>query len=66
MGGRRDNNRKRGVVDRVTDGVVVVVVEHPDDPNCQMEVYIPENDFERTTPNEGDRVSVTIKNKKKR
>ncbi|NCB39053.1 MAG: hypothetical protein EOM80_09805 [Erysipelotrichia bacterium] len=59
---RREKPKKRikGVVDRVTGGIVVVLVRHPQDPDSMMEVYVPIEKFKNNIPEEGDQVSVLI------
>lgn len=58
----REKKKKRvkGVVDRITAGVVVVVVRHPDDPEAMMEIYVPLAKFKNRDLQEGDYVSVDI------
>lgn len=50
--------KHRGTVDRVVDGVVVVLIDDPDDPNEVKEVYIEEKHFKKRVPKSGDKVSV--------
>lgn len=50
---------RTGSVDRIENGVVVVVTPDPDDPEHNVEVYIPEEDFQ-DPPEEGDDVDVTL------
>lgn len=57
--------KQRGVIDRIEAGVVVVVTPHPDDPDYHMELYVPEDKFTKTSPKEGEAVSVRVKNCKK-
>jgi hypothetical protein len=51
------------VVDRVENGIVVVVVIHPDNPDATIEVYVPIEKFKKRAPKIGDRVTVTINNR---
>lgn len=59
-GGTDKKKRVKGSVDRVTGGIVVVLVRHPDDPDIFTEIYVPVEKFENGVPNEGDQVSVLI------
>ncbi|HNX74452.1 MAG TPA: hypothetical protein PLM07_08130 [Candidatus Rifleibacterium sp.] len=52
--------RVKGWVDRVTGGIVVVVIKHPDDPDATIEIYVPIENFKKRTPKEGEYVSVDI------
>ena len=56
----KKKKRVRGVVDRITAGIVVVVIQHPDDPDVYKEIYVPLENFKKATPQEGDRVTVLI------
>ena len=60
--GRDGKKKKRvqGVVDRITAGIVVVVVRHPDDPEAMKEIYVPREKFKNRDLQEGDYVSVDI------
>lgn len=58
--GGKKKKRVKGTVDRVTGGIVVVVIRHPDDPEAFMEIYVPIANFKKRTPHEGDYVSVDI------
>ncbi|PKL42314.1 MAG: hypothetical protein CVV41_14325 [Candidatus Riflebacteria bacterium HGW-Riflebacteria-1] len=63
MKGTRDTKKKKrvqGVVDRITAGIVVVVVRHPDDPEAMQEIYVPREKFKNRDLQEGDYVSVDI------
>lgn len=59
----KKKKRVRGVVDRVENGIVVVVVIHPDNPDATIEVYVPIEKFKKRAPKIGDRVTVTINNR---
>jgi hypothetical protein len=50
--------KHRGTVDRVEEGIVVVVINDPDDPEEYREVYIEEKHFKKRTPKSGDKVSI--------
>ncbi len=50
----------KGFVDRIANGIVVVVIRDPDDSEATREVYIPVGKFAKNVPEEGDYVSVTI------
>ncbi len=58
----REKAKKRvsGWVDRVTGGIVVVVVKHPTEPDATIEIYVPVEKFKKRTPQEGERVSVLV------
>lgn len=56
----KTKKRVRGVVDRVSGGIVVVLVRHPQDPDSMMEVYVPIEKFKNRIPEEGDQVSVLV------
>jgi hypothetical protein len=58
--GSKKKKRVRGCVDRVTGGIVVVVIKHPDEPDVYQEIYVPIEKFTKRTPQEGDYVSVEI------
>jgi len=62
--GNKKKKRVKGVVDRVTAGIVVVVIRHPDatsdEPDTFLEIYVPIEKFKKRTPKEGDYVSVDI------
>ncbi len=59
-GGGKKKKRVSGWVDRVTGGIVVVVVKHPDEPDATIEIYVPVEKFKQRTPAEGEYVSVLI------
>lgn len=56
----KKKKRVRGVVDRITAGIVVVVIRHPDDPEAMKEIYVPREKFKNRDLQEGDYVSVDI------
>lgn len=58
--GNKKKKRVKGWVDRVTGGIVVVVIKHPDDPDSTIEIYVPVEQFKKRTPQEGDYVSVEV------
>ena len=62
--GGKKKKRVKGTVDRITGGIVVVVVRHPDaaddEPDAFMEIYVPIANFKKRVPHEGDYVSVDI------
>ena len=58
--GGKKKKRVRGTVDRVTGGIVVVLIKHPDEPDVYIEIYVPLSNFKKRTPHEGDYVSVEI------
>lgn len=59
-GGNSKQQRVKGTVDRITGGIVVVLVKNADDPEIFNEVYIPLEKFKDRIPQEGDQVSVFI------
>lgn len=56
----KPKKRVRGWVDRVTGGIVVVVIKHPTEPDATIEIYVPIEKFKKRTPEEGEYVSVLI------
>ncbi len=58
--GGKKKKRVRGCVDRVTGGIVVVLIKHPDEPDIYQEIYVPVEKFKNSIPQEGDYVSVDI------
>lgn len=56
---KKKNRKQSGSVDRVENGVVVVVTPDPKNPDHNIEVYVPEDNFQ-DPPNEGDDVDVDI------
>lgn len=48
--GSKKKKRVRGCVDRVTGGIVVVVIKHPDEPDVYQEIYVPIEKFTKRTP----------------
>lgn len=63
-GGKKKKKRVKGTVDRITGGVVVVLIRHPDagkdEPDTYLEIYVPIEKFKKAVPKEGDYVSVDI------
>ena len=51
----------RGFVDRVSNGIVVVVIRNPEDNETVKEIFIPESKFPKGAPEEGGIICVTIK-----
>lgn len=62
--GGQKKKRVKGTVDRITGGIVVVLIRHPDagkdEPDTYLEIYVPIEKFKKRTPQEGDYVSVEI------
>ncbi len=62
--GNKKKKRVKGTVDRITGGIVVVLIKHPDagddEPDTYLEIYVPIEKFKKRTPKEGDYVSVDI------
>lgn len=52
--------RVRGFVDRISNGIVVVVIVNPKDNETVKEIFIPVSKFPNGAPEEGDYVSVMI------
>ena len=52
--------RVKGFVDRISNGIVVVVIRNPQDPNCIKEIYVPASQFPKGVPEEGEYVSVLV------
>lgn len=50
----------RGFVDRISNGIVVVVIRDPEDPQYVKEIYIPVSKFPKRVPEEGEYISITI------
>ncbi len=50
----------RGYVDRISNGIVVVVIRNPEDNETVKEIFVPISKFTKRIPEEGDYVSVTI------
>ncbi len=52
------------MVDRITAGIVVVLIRHPnaaeDEPDTYLEIYVPREKFKNRDLHEGDYVSVDI------
>ena len=58
--GGNKTKRVKGTVDRVTGGIVVILVRNDDDPEIFNEIYVPVEKFRTRIPQEGDQVSVLI------
>ena len=52
--------RVRGFVDRISNGIVVVVIRDPEDNESVREIFVPVSKFPKRVPEEGDYVSVTV------
>lgn len=50
----------RGFVDRISNGIVVVVIRDPEDPQYVKEIYIPVSKFPKRVPEGGEYISITI------
>ena len=50
----------RGYVDRISNGIVVVVIRNPEDNESVKEIFVPVSKFSKRVPEEGDYVSVTV------
>lgn len=64
MCAHESHNKKKkrvpGVVDRIDNGIVVVVIAHPDDRDATIEVCVPRDQFKKVDLCEGDRVTVLV------
>jgi hypothetical protein len=58
--GGKKTKRVRGTVDRIVNGLVVVLTQHPDNPDVYQEIYVPLTNFKKRTPEPGDRVTVLV------
>ena len=52
--------RVRGYVDRISNGIVVIVIRNPKDNESVKEIFVPVSKFPKRIPEEGDYVSVTV------
>ena len=63
----KKKKRVKGTVDRITAGIVVVLIRHPEaeknEPDTYLEIYVPIEKFKKRVPREGDYVSVDIEEK---
>lgn len=50
----------RGYVDRISNGIVVVVIRNSEDNECIKEPYIPEDKFPKRVPEPNCYVSIAI------
>ena len=50
----------KGFVDRVSNGIVVVVIRNPEDNETVKEIFIPVSKFPKGAPEEGDYICVVI------
>ena len=50
----------RGYVDRISNDIVVVVINSPKEEDAIEEIYIPVSKFPKGAPNVGDYICVTI------
>ncbi|MBP5467993.1 MAG: hypothetical protein J6Z11_01960 [Candidatus Riflebacteria bacterium] len=57
---QKKKKKVKGYVDRISNGIVVVVIRNPEDNESLREVFIPVNKFSKGVPEEGDYVCVTI------
>ncbi len=60
MKNNNDKKRVRGVVDRVSNGIVVILVPNPDDPDSTSEIYLAREKIKKKNLEEGDKVTVYI------
>ena len=52
--------RVKGYVDRISNGIVVVVIRNPVDNESLTEIFIPASKFPNRVPEEGEYVCVTV------
>lgn len=52
--------RVRGFVDRISNGIVVVVIKDPEDNEYIREIFVPFSKFPKRIPEEGEYVTVTV------
>ena len=52
--------RVKGYVDRISNGIVVVVIRNPVDNESLKEIFIPASKFPNRVPEEGEYVCVTV------
>lgn len=57
---QKQKKKVKGFVDRISAGIVVVVIKDPEDPEYCREIYIPASKFPKRIPEPGDYISVTI------
>jgi len=61
---KKKKKRVRGTVDRITAGIVVVLIRHPNaeenELDTYLEIYVPIEKFKKRVPREGDYISVDI------
>ena len=57
---QKKTKKVKGYVDRISNGIVVVVIRNPEDNESIKEIFVPINKFPKAVPNEGDYVCVTI------
>ena len=50
----------RGYVDRISNDIVVIVINSPKEEDAIEEIYIPVSKFPKGAPNEGDYICVVI------
>ncbi len=57
---QKKKKKVRGYVDRISNGIVVVVIRNPNDKDCLKEIYVPISKFSKGIPEEGEYVTVEI------
>ncbi len=57
---QKKKKKVRGYVDRISNGIVVVVIRNPEDNDSVKEIFVPVSKFTKRVPEEGDYVCVTI------
>ena len=50
----------KGIVDRVSNGIVVIITKDPQNSDYIKEVYVPVSKFSKRVPEEGEYVSIMI------
>lgn len=55
-----EKRRVSGTVDRIENGIVVVVIRDPNDPESSREVFVPREKIKKVDLEPGDRVTILI------
>jgi transcription termination factor Rho len=55
-----EKKRVRGIVDRVANGIVVILIPDPNYPDATKEVYLPIELIKKKNLKEGDKVTVYV------
>lgn len=57
---QKKKKKVKGYVDRISNGIVVIVIRNPEDNESVREIFVPISKFAKRVPEEGDYVSVTV------